>query len=780
MTRDAFVMTIAAVVLAAGTAVAQPPELPPQPVLGSVFTAALLRDLPTGNSPVAVLETIQLQTIGDGFTAGGLNITTPIRFGGYLNSWTQTQYRIGDVSITDPRTGGVPMLMPTVAPWARMTTITGDMAIDERAPGLSVTFDPLRPATTWVREVEGWASSSAFTSGADGSVPAIDRVSGMGDATALFSGPLTNRLGLVAQGTWRGLSHVSAASSPSTTSDYAGSVLAHLVFARREYEEIRGLVWFQGRSSETTSDTSVHLQSTWERRAPGRTTWRVFGGYTDHRRSADWPGTLVIDSRETDPVTDFLDAGDGTDRRWTLGARIAPGHARLPDVGLEIDSASLRTDPTAIGEIRESVDGQPSRLWTVTPGAGEDVRRSTTFAAFAGERLTFGPVTLDAGLRFEAMNASAEGAAQGIGWASVLPRVRGRWDISRWGSLAAIAGYRRAAHQLPLNVLAVGNPAAAVANVAVWDGASASAPIARVGPGTGGDSAFARIDPDLEQPITDEFVLRVEGRPVPSVLLYLTRTTKRQDPLLGYLETAIPFEEYSVVQVPDPEYSPEHPLGAPMITAYSRPPASYGRDRYVLTNRDVEGGESWAMEFGAEVSTDRYLLLASGLFSWANGPAAAEGFRPTENDQDVLGSLLVDPNRASYERGQLFVDRSHVAKAAAIVQLPWTMTLGVTARYQDGQPFARVMVVPDLTQGPMAIRALRNGGHAFTYTATLDVRLQKALTIGSARVSAVVDVYNLTGHEREVEEDIVMGPGFRTPTALQPPFTMVVGARVGF
>src|SRR5690606_27443838 len=97
----------------AAPAAAQMEPLAHQPILGSDFTLALLRDLPTGNSPVAVLETIQLQTIGDGFTAAGINITAPIRFGGYLNSWTQTQYRIGDVSITDPRSGGVPMLMPS-------------------------------------------------------------------------------------------------------------------------------------------------------------------------------------------------------------------------------------------------------------------------------------------------------------------------------------------------------------------------------------------------------------------------------------------------------------------------------------------------------------------------------------------------------------------------------------------------------------------------------------------------------------------------------------------
>jgi hypothetical protein len=88
--------------------------------------------------------------------------------------------------------------------------------------------------------------------------------------------------------------------------------------------------------------------------------------------------------------------------------------------------------------------------------------------------------------------------------------------------------------------------------------------------------------------------------------------------------------------------------------------------------------------------------------------------------------------------------------------------------------------VPNLTQGPIAVRAFRNGGAAFTFTGTLDVRLQKLFTLGRAEVAAIVDVYNLPGMNEEVAENVMSGPAFRTPTALQPARTAVIGARVTF
>ena len=178
-------------------------------------------------------------------------------------------------------------------------------------------------------------------------------------------------------------------------------------------------------------------------------------------------------------------------------------------------------------------------------------------------------------------------------------------------------------------------------------------------------------------------------------------------------------------------------------------------------------------------ATDRFVAGRCNT-PWAKGSAAAVGFLPTENDQDIVGNLFVDRNAETSERGQLFQDRSHTVKIAGVYRLPWRMRLGAIARYQDGQPFARVVIVPNLTQGRTAVRAYPSGGTAFTYTGTFDVRLQKLFTVGSTDVAAIVDLYNLPNMKKEVAEYVVSGPLFRTPTMLQPPRMAVIGVRVTF
>jgi hypothetical protein len=355
-----------------------------------------------------------------------------------------------------------------------------------------------------------------------------------------------------------------------------------------------------------------------------------------------------------------------------------------------------------------------------------------------------------------------------------------RWQVVDTAGVALVASYRRTAYQLPLNVLAIGDPAAPVADVSLWNGTSIGPLIARVGPGTGGDPTFTQIDPRLQRPTTDELVLALESRPIRGLQLEVARITKREQPLLGLVDTGLPSSSYTAVQVPDPSFVPGNVFGAPQVTVYNRPPGSYGRDRYLLTNQTGDPARFWGIEASVRASTDRFTVLFGGTVTWALGPAAAVGFLPTENDQDVLGSFLVDPNAATQARGQLFQDRSHTVKMAAIYRFPWRIRLGATARYQDGQPFARLVIVPGLTQGPTAVRSYANGGSAFTYTGTLDIRVQKVFTTGRSEVAAVLDVYNLPNLGNEVTEDVVSGTMFRTPTALQPPRTLLVGLRVTF
>jgi hypothetical protein len=767
---------LSAIVLSAGAAHAQPPAGSEQPLLGSTLSAEVLRDLPTGGSVFAVPETIELETVADLFSAGGLNPAAAPKVGGLLNSWTQTQYRVGDVTITDPRAGGTPLLLPFLPLWSRVTIATGAMGLDDNASGVSIALEPPRPGATWTRTIDGSVSGSPLVAAGAGGVPPVDRVGGWLDGTAIVSGPINARLGIVAAGSWRRLSHVAAPGAVDAT-DRVASGFAHLVFAATPRDEARALGWVQQATTAARTDTALHVQATWERRDPANVAWRLFGGYTGRDRTVLAPSALVVDSLDTDPISDLVDTGAGATRRWVAGARIAaPADRRLPSIGVDLESAELRVTPSSVLQIRELVNGLQARNWAYHPGGATDVRQLTTFAAYANEHVTSGRLTLDAGLRLDAVSGEANGAAAGISWKTWLPRGLLRWQIFNKDEVAAFAGYRRTAYQMPLNVLAIGDPSAPFADVSAGNGTL----IARVGPGTGGDAAFSQIDARLERPVTDELVLGLRARPRPGLELQLTRIAKRETSLLNYIDTGVPASEYTAFQIPDPSFVPGSPVGAAQVTAFSRPAGAYGRDRYLLTNRTDDPATSWAIEATVRASTKELELLVGLGLTEANGPAAAVGFLATENDQDVIGNMLVDRNTQTNGRGQLFQDRSHIGKIAATYHFPWRTRAGAILRYADGQPFTRLVVAPALTQGAVAVRSYANGGSAFTFVGTIDLRLQKAFTVGRAEVTAVVDVYNLPNLDNEVIEYVVTGPAFRTPTALQPPRTVWVGARVTF
>src|SRR5262249_32611699 len=152
--------------------------------------------------------------------------------------------------------------------------------------------------------------------------------------------------------------------------------------------------------------------------------------------------------------------------------------------------------------------------------------------------------------------------------------------------------------------LAIGDPAAPVADIARWNGATAGPLIARVGPGTGGDAAFTQIDPQLERPITDEVIFGVETRPLRGLHVQFSRITKREQALLGFVDTGLPASSYAAFQLADPGFLPFHMFGAPQVTVYNRPPGAYGRDRYLLTNQSGDPAEFWGVELTVRASTE--------------------------------------------------------------------------------------------------------------------------------------------------------------------------------
>ncbi|MGC4081332.1 MAG: hypothetical protein QM736_04260 [Vicinamibacterales bacterium] len=784
--------TVALLALALPALVAGQPADHTTVSVGSTLPADVIRDLPLGDNAYSILENTQPEVISDRFNSGGLNVGGDSRAGGFLGSWSQTLYRIGDVNVTDSLGTGASLVFPETALWDTVTIDTGLMPVDINTPGLAVGFAPRRAGDSWSRVFTGSLAGGSLAADAPAGQPIpIARLKKFAHGSGVVSGPLSARSSLVAAGTWgRGSSY--RREQLATTDAMIGSGFAHLIVtpsAGREWRML-GIVqrseapfelWTLFRDPDAKSrNTAIHLQSTFESRS-GSTPWRVFGGYTQRtRNNTIGPSTLYVDRIVDGPVTSLVDAvGDTDTRRLSGGARLTPassGARRLED-GIDIDRASTTSTNIFAGTVRESVNSFPARIWSYNAIAGDPHRTTITTAAFArGQFALSSRLSLDAAVRGEFVHGSADGAATTISWVSLLPHAYLRMAFSDRRSL--ILGYARSANALTHNWLAFGDPAAATARIV-----STAAPntvVARVGPGINGNVGFSGIDPDVKRPYTDELVVGWEKRRSASTRYTLTGIARWEHDMLGVVNTGVPLSGYAPIGLPDAGKDLIDPSDDRTLVIYNRLPGSFGLDQYLVTNPDQQAARAFALRMSLEHSSERLFLLFGATASAAQGSGGNRGYGPLENDQDQPGELFTNPNAASYAYGRLFSDRAFTIKWTTLYRFPGDVTVGGIARYQDGQPFSRLVVLPNLNQGVEAVQAYPNAGSRYTFTGTLDLRVQKGFRAGAARVDAIVDAYNLFTRNNEVEEYVVNGVGFRTPTAIQPPRSIHVGLRLSF
>jgi len=796
--RAVLVLTLV-IVLGARPIRGQTPASPPQPTLTTTIAADTLRDLPTADNPFSILETTQGEVTSDRFYGGGLNTGRPARIGAFLNSWIQTQFRIDDVNVTRADGSGAPFVFPIVTPWDRVDISSGLMPPDINAPGLAVTLVPRRPAASWQHIVEGSGAGGSMIAGVAPTVPpAIQRVDSWAHGSVLVSGPATDRLGVVLAATYNRASQVSRSAGTVHTGD-VGSAFTHLVFTPREGEEVRtlGMVEHTRAPPATATglqqplasegNTATHVQSTWERRLASGSSWRVFGGYSFRNTSPDALTNAVVSiERLTDgPVPNLVDTGAHRDHQWSIGSRgvlaAGPlgGSRQSLTAGIDLGRSISTIAPGFGGTIRELINGTSARLWRYSAIGVDSKRYETTLDSFVAYHVNVaGRVTFDAAARYDGVSGGADGAASTISWHSVLPRASVRWTVARAGEISLFGGAGMSADHLTLDLLAWGDPAAPVATVA--DTAGTGLPFARVGPGTAGDPSFSAIDPSLARPTTDEVVVGVEAHPVPSMRLRFAGVAKRERNLIGVINSGVPSSSYAVATVVDSIADPAHPQATQLLPVYNRLPASFGRDQYVLTNPSTDAATFGGLVFSADFTSARAMVLFGATASQTDGPASNRGFHADENDIGAPGEAFSNPNAAIFTNGRLFLDRAYTAKLTAIGRFAHDVRLGVIARYQDGQPFSRLVVVPNLNQGAEFIRAYPAGDTRFTYVGTLDVRLQKGFRVAGGELDGFVDAFNVINLGNEVEEQVVTGPGFRTITAVQPPRAIHIGLRVSF
>ena len=762
------------------------------------LAAALWVSLPHGDSAWDLIETVAAFAFTEPMNTGGTLTGVPLLAGSEASSWTQTTFRLGIADITDPSTGGKPLLYPDLSLVGHLQTRGADHELHAGAPGPVLMLVPAAGGTAWSRTAAFALSPSPFQAEGSRATAPIARLRSLGRVQASAGGPLTPqaRLFVAGAGTWS--SHNERHEAFSLPGDLL-SLAAHPTLDFGADRHASATAWIQ--QTKTAFAARALLR---DRHAAAAQMYSGFAaGWQSGVRHVVELSAVVASTHITptpaanaargtverlvdDPIETLVSSTGGGSSRTALSAALATGTRVRLKGGLGLSRAGMHQTPFGAGPIGETVNGLPARAWDYGLG-GESHRSTTTFAMHGSARARLlDAIDVDGGLRFEHVSGRARGAAAGITWTSWEPRLSLHYARGPWsGSLTS----RRYHPVLALSILAAGDPAAAFGRSFLWSDRNGDRQVqddergtlvSLAGPGSP-TSGFSTIDPRLERPYVDELQALIDVRITPTVWMRVSGIARRGANLLARYDVGVPFEAYTVHKIFDAGLDLVGNEDYQMLPIYSRPPATFGLDRYVLQNipsvNSTYGGLYASVLFE---KSPRWHLLAAATALHSYAPAAFRGYAPSENDEMIVGDSYSDPNSNTYAEGRTLFDRGYGLKVAGVYNARRRITLAAVARYADGQNFARVVVVPDLPQGADVVRAYANGKSKFTYTATLDLRLQKAVTWRGYDVKLGVESYNTTNLRNEVEEDTVTGPRWRMPTFTQPPRVIRLTAGISF
>jgi hypothetical protein len=374
-----------------------------------------------------------------------------------------------------------------------------------------------------------------------------------------------------------------------------------------------------------------------------------------------------------------------------------------------------------------------------------------------------------------------------IDWLNVSPRLSFALPFLSDKSLTLRVSAGRYYFQLPLQYLSYGNPQALGGLAYSWtdlnhDGqfqtGEAGELWRREGP------FYADIDSELKRPYTDEYsvsITKIFGGDLYLTLAGFYRETRH---LVETLNIGVPLSSYNPVQIYDPgdDTIPGNHDDL-NLTVYNQDKGTLGDDFFLLTNPD-DGSRvnryrgldlTLVKRFGLTV------LFFAGTATEAIG-TSSPGNSEYENDDGVIGTLYDNPNAFIFAKGRLRFDRAYTARLGVSFPLPFGLRLAGLAKYYDGQPFSRKIIVTGLNQGPFYIQAFPRGVARYEFNMTVDLRLEKTIALGSARGRVFLDAYNIFNWALATQENEWTGPEFtlRYATEVQSPRVIRLGIRYEF
>jgi outer membrane receptor protein involved in Fe transport len=293
-----------------------------------------------------------------------------------------------------------------------------------------------------------------------------------------------------------------------------------------------------------------------------------------------------------------------------------------------------------------------------------------------------------------------------------------------------------------------------------------------------------RIDPNYENPHTDQFAASLERELMPNLGLSLHYINKRSRRGPAWRDTVGQYEDVTIFDDVGPGAT-----GRPVVV--KRLLTDPAERFFELTNNDLVKTDTHA--FTAQVTkrmADGWQLVAAYTYLNSEGilPSTRLGLTSAQRATARFSDFGQNPNDFVNAGGKLLGDRPHTFKAQLVVQLPAGFLVGGNYLFQSGRAWARRARIaePDLgfPTAPEINIEERDGGRRVPNHDIFDLRVQKSFTLREdVKFSLFADALNLfdTSANQDVLSRIVdQGETFGVTADFLLPRRLMLGAKLTF
>jgi hypothetical protein len=409
---------------------------------------------------------------------------------------------------------------------------------------------------------------------------------------------------------------------------------------------------------------------------------------------------------------------------------------------------------------------------------GEHRESSLEASAFVQETLTLlGHLSATIGLHVNFTDGQAPGGRTGVRWLHAAPRVGLVIPFTRSAKTVVKAFAGRYYFGLPLSYLTYGNPDAPGGLAYSWQDKN------RDGLFEDGETGpLLRREGPFH---ADELSVGIAHQSGRGLTISLTGYLRETRDLIETLNTGVPFTSYesrAVTDIGDDRVPGTHDDLSFLL--YDQRKDTLGKDFLLLTNPGSD--QRYSRYKGLDLvvlkrTSSRFAYFVSLTATEATG-TTSPGNTEWENDDGVVGALYDNPNTLVNAKGRMRFDRAYTGRIGLAIGLPLGLQLGYLMKYYDGQPFARKIVVTGFRQGPFYVMAHPRGIARYEFNMTHDLRLQRSFRIGRAALRVILDGFNIFNQHLATEENEWTGSDFplRFATEIQSPRNFRLGLSYEF